>query len=222
MKINAISFGAINSKSINLIKEKQNEQKSYSQNPMRAQLKAVPLALMIAMSPLSSSATKVQEPVKTEQATPVQTKDSDVKVFGQKELYTKDKTEFCRFISYSVDGDNKNLELVGFNYNCYTKDGGIGLLNGIFQAVSSEKTEDNKYLVTYEKITKDGNSGVVEACLVPEEFGNYLTKLANSKYNNNAIDVVPTSAFEQAFGPNVTENLPEIHEKIADVAYPEN
>lgn len=222
MKINAISFGAINSKSINVIKEKQNEQKSYSQNPMMAQLKAVPLALMIAMSPLSSSATKVQEPVTTEQATPVKAKDLDVKVFGQKELYTKDKTEFCRFISYSVDGNNRNVELVGFNYNCYTDDGGVGLLNGIFQAVSTEKTPDNQYLATYEQITKDGNTGVVETCLIPEEFGNYLIKFAKSKFNNNAIDVVPISAFKQAFGDDVVSKSPLINEQIADVAYPEN
>ncbi len=215
MKVEPISFGNLKVNN-NLQKNGNNKEKTenYAQNPLVA-LKSIPLATLIAFSPLNVSAanenSNLPEVVKTEQTDSLDVKPS---VVGKKEITTSDGNEFCRFIAYNTDKATQDAELMGFNYNCYAKNGDIGVLKGVFQAICPDKV-DGKYLVTYEKIGDDNDSGVVKGCLLSEEFGNYLLKFANSRYNNGAIDIVSKDNLEKSFGKIFQELKDDVTEFYA-------
>ena len=182
---------------------------------------SVPLAVAIAMSPNAVySAQYSTNPVQNSQKTEQVVDNSPVRVVGEKEILTQDKDEFCRFIAYNTNDNAKDAELVGFNYNGYTKDGNIGVLNGVFQAICPEKTPDDKYIVTYEKIQDGSNSGEIKFCKVPVEFGNYLIGFGISKYNNNAIDIVSIADLKSTFGEDEVQNASDIINHISYIEYP--
>ena len=221
MKVSAINFSSVNIHNNIRNKNCENEQQNqYFDNSM-SKLRSVPLAVIIAMSPLNTVAnnSSIQK-----QILPVEQKtehSESVFVVGKKEITTENEEEFCRFIAYNTDKNLKNAELVGFNYNCYTEDGNIGIMTGIFQAICPEKTYDNKFIVTYEEIIDSKNTGEVKICFIPAEFGNYLLKFAGSKFNNGAIDTVSKSELKDIFGEDMVENIKDISNLISTVKYPQ-
>ncbi|MGN0031136.1 MAG: hypothetical protein ACI37Q_04190 [Candidatus Gastranaerophilaceae bacterium] len=221
MKVSAISFSSKNHP--NRVKNNNVENKysnQYSENPI-SHLKSVPLVAIIAMSPLNTSAinSSIQQ---TQQLEQTALQNDTISVLGKKEITTKNEDEFCRFIAYNTDKNSKNAELMGFNYNCYTNDGNIGVMTGIFQSVCPDRTDNNEYLATYEEIINFKNTGEVKTCLIPEEFGDYLLKFAASRYNNNAIDIVSKKELQEVYGADVIENTEDIRNLVSTVKYPQD
>jgi len=221
MKVSAISFSS--KSNYNNIKTNTNRKENpndYSYTPM-SQLKSVPLVVLVAMSPLNASATNSINAIEAPSIEQV-VQDKPISVLGKKEITTKNEEEFCRFIAYNTDENSKNAEIIGFNYNCYTKDGNIGVMSGVFQSVCPDKTDDNKFIVTYEEIKNSQNTGEIKTCYIPEEFGQYLLKFANSKFNNNAIDIASKSDLQKAFGEDILENTKDISNCVSTIKYPQD
>jgi len=217
MKIYPVSFGIKNNSYKNESKTNFNQsapENSCSSNP----LKTVPAALILAMCP---AVVPAQTPQISNDTTIV-SEVSHVKVIGKKELKTDDGNEFCRFIAYNTDENTSNAELLGFNYNCYTDDGNIGVMSGTFQAICPVKTEDDKYLALYEEIVNSQNTGIVNPCLIPAKFGDYLVRFAKSRYNNDAVDIVSKELLEKEFGKDEINSVKNLNEQVTTVVYPEN
>ena len=129
----------------------------------------------------------------------------------------RNKNEACRFTQYNTDNIHEDAEVLGFNYKVKRQDGSIGSLTGIFQAICPDKTDDNKYLVTYDPVLQKKENEGIKTCYIPEEFGNYIMRFINSGKNNGAIDVIDLEEFEEAFGKEIIANSPEIKNAIEKI-----
>lgn len=221
MKINAVTFGMRNNYNRGVVNSNRTEterRSQYFQNPVQEFTK-VPLAIIIAMSPLSVQAQQSAIQDSTVQKEAV-VQDNPVKCIAKKEITTTDGNEFCRFLFYNTDENKKDVELLGFNFNCYTNEGNIGVMNGVFQAICPEKTADGRYLAAYEEIINSENTGIVKPCLVSGEFGDFLIKFANSKYNNNAVDITGKKDFEEAFGHDEIDKVRNLSDYVTTIIYP--
>jgi len=221
MKVNAIAFGMRNNYNHGTTGSSRIEnpkRSQYYQNPMQEFTK-VPLAIIVAMSPLAVQAQQpvVQDSIIQEE---MNVQNNPVKCISKNEITTMDGNEFCRFLFYNTDKNKKNAELLGFNYNCYTSTGNIGVMNGVFQTICPEKTANGRYLAAYEEIINSENTGIVKPCLVSGEFGEFLIKFANSKYNNNAIDIAEKKDFEEAFGRDNIKKTRNLSDYVTTIIYP--
>ncbi len=173
-------------------------------------LRKVPVIVLMAMSPLNSASVEPYNPnYIPNQIEAVQQNES--KMILKRELHSGN--ESIRYMALSDDGNDKNFEIFGFNY-----DNKVGnkrwFLVGQVIGVCDTPREDGRYLMAYRLINNGKTDDEFSLCYVPDVFGAYLNSYAKGWANNNALMSVPRSEFEEYFGKNNVKNAPLIKEQV--------
>ncbi len=157
-------------------------------------LAKVPLALLIAMSPVGANA---------QMEYPERMQDVKVEHFDKKHVSVNRKAKILSdgqsmiFTTLNNDKNKKNSEILGFKYR--ENDDKPEYKTGIIQAICKDKTYDDRYIITY-RPTENDVPNYVRLCTVPKKFGKHILKFAKSLQNNDAVNIGSIYDFEEAFG----------------------
>jgi len=177
-------------------------------NRKTSKLKQVPVIVMIAMSPLSTKASKFK-PIElnapkiemVEQNPPQEIlKRRITKVFGNQKI---------EYSFISKDGDIHNFEKVYMRYANPVGDK-VKYLNGQVIALCAETKPNGDYLIAIRKVEDGTLKKNFELCYIPEDFGYILDLSHDTPANNNAIMRLPKSEFNEYFGRHSVDNAPNI------------
>ena len=177
-------------------------------------LRKVPVIVLIAMSPLTSSDVNASFPILPEA--------NIENTSGSTRSYSKELSretirsgyQECTFIKYDKDFNNDNAERLGFRYSYLSEGGFRGLLGGVFTSICCEKNPNKTYTATFYELKGNQKSSEVQLVNLPEAFGKYLLRFAKSNKNNNAIQFLPKASYVRVFGSDTLKEVPMIEDAI--------
>lgn len=179
--------------------------------------KAIPVVVLMAMSPLnqstaadnynrqiaSSPTTEVVVQNPQEPQKPKLPSLSVITITGEK------------FMVWGVSRDDNpdDAETMLFRYTKELGNNKVAVLAGQFLAISDTPTEDGRYLMMYSPLDKSGHvNGNYEIVYLPDKFIVPPDYAAKSPANNKACGVASWGAFERTFGEEAVKNAPNIED----------
>ena len=207
MNIRPVSGIGIYNSNIHFTSRKKENIKAEETNNSQAPLKAVPVALMMAMLPMAANA-QMENPEKLQD---VKNEHFDrghgLSVTRRTKILSNQQSMI--FTMLNSDKNKKDSEIIGFKYR--EKDDMPEYKTGIIQAICEDKNSDDRYIITY-RPTGNDVPNYVRLCSVPKEFGKYIMEFAKSSKNNEAVDIASRQDFEEAFGIANVEGASPIEE----------
>ncbi len=181
---------------------------------MTSAAKAVPIVVLMAMSPLTQCATagNYNRQIASYPTTEVVVQNPQEPILPSGHSKTNDG-QYLRVWGVSRDDNPHNAETFLFRYMKEIENGKVAVLGGQFLAISAEPTEDGKYLMMYSPIDESGHvNGKYEIAYVPNIFQIDLAHMCVSPANNKASVIAPWGAFVKKFGEEAVKNAPNIED----------
>lgn len=185
-----------------------------SQGYQTSAMKAVPVAVLLAMSPMNqSSAAGEYNRMTVSPRTELVAPQSSRSKIGRLTAVDGDKELILWGVS---DDDNpKDAETYLFRFRKKLGDNKIAVLAGQFLAVSNTTAKDDKYLMLYSPIDESGYvNGNYEIAYVPKKLATILYLFGDlpETINNNACGIAKIEEFIETFGEEAVKNAPYIED----------
>ncbi len=184
---------------------------------MTSAAKAIPVVVLMAMSPLTQCATagnynrQIASSPTTEVV--VQNPQEPEKPKLPDTIARSGNKEFLRVWGVSDDDNPNDAEAFLFNYVKALDSHKVAVLAGQFLAMSDTPREDGRYLMMYSPLDESGHvNGEYEIAYLPEKFIVPPNYAANSPANNKASVIAPWGAFVKKFGEEAVKNAPNIED----------
>ena len=177
--------------------------------------KAIPVVVLMAMSPLNQSAAAADY---NKQMVSYPTTEVVVQNPQEPELpdfWVRGKRDFFRVWGGSGDKNPNDAEWCLFRYKNRLRDNNLALLEGQFIAVSeTPREEDGRYLMLYRHVDENGDLNKdYRLAYVPSYFSPSLFGVSADKpYNNNAAIRLPMDRLMEGFGEDAVKNAPNIED----------
>ena len=183
---------------------------------MTSAAKAVPIAVLIAMSPLNQSAAadKYNRQIASSPTTEVVVQNPQEPKSDKLPLFVaKTMSESFMVRGVSRDDNPNNAETFLFTYKKELGNNKVAVLTGQFLAISDTPRQDGRYLMMYSPIDESGHvNGEYEIAYLPERFIVPPNYAAKSPANNKASVIAPWGAFVKKFGEEAVNNAPNIED----------
>lgn len=186
-----------------------------SQGYQTSAMKAVPVAVLLAMSPMNqSTAAGEYNRMTVSPRTELVAAQSSRSKIGRMIAIDGDK----RLVVWGVsDDDNpKDAETYLFKFDKELGNGKVAVLAGQFLAVSDHKIKnDDRFLMLYSPLDDSGYvNGNYELAYVPRKFANILRLTGGlpESINNNACVIATIEEFIESFGEEAVKNAPNIED----------
>ena len=179
-------------------------QYNHSSNP--SYLKRVPVIVLIAMSPLTTTNTDAKIPFEpetpvTEVIEPQQSRRVH-STLTKKDLI-KNGYETMQFLQIDSDNDKNTAETLGANYSYLSEGGNKGIMNMYVNMISLKPDKNGRYVIAYTEINNDRTLNDTRVCSVQAPFGKYILNFARSSANNNAIILERNGKLNQMYNGNI-------------------
>ena len=197
------------------------KKKSGGQGYQTSAIKAVPVAVLLAMSPMNqSSAAGEYNRMTVSPRTELVAPQSSRSKIGRMIAIDGDK----RLVVWGVsDDDNpKDAETYLFRYDKELGNDKVAVLAGQFLGVSNTTVKDGKYLMLYSPIDESGYvNGNHEMAYVPKKMAAILYMSGNLPVtiNNNACGIATIEDFIGWFGKDAVNNAPDIENCTNKIQY---
>lgn len=177
--------------------------------------KAVPIVVLMAMSPLnqSSAADNYNRQIASYPTTEVVVQNPQEPELPN--LYVRMRGEFFRVWGSSGDKNPNDAEGYLFRYKNQLIDHKVALLEGQFIAISeTPREEDGRYLMLYRSVDENGNwNEDYKMAYVPIYIRRPLYRVSGeNKYNNNACIRLSMDRLMEGFGEDAVKNAPNIED----------
>lgn len=200
-------------------RKKDQNQDSGKSGHQTSAMKAVPVAVFLAMSPLnpSTAAAEYNKQMVSYPTTEVVVQNPQ-EPEKQKKIHTTHAVKDGKSIflwGISTDENPKDAEAFLFRYVEELDNNKVAKLSGKFLAVSKELREDGRRLMMYRPQDASGNlSKEYELAYVPSELSLAicLTATAPEAVNNNACGMRPMTSFVRKFGEEAVANAPNLED----------
>ena len=189
---------------------------------MTTAAKAIPVVVLMAMSPLTQCAAaenynKIASSPTTEVVVqnPQKPQKKGLPHGGVETL----NGEYFGVWGVSRDDNPEDAETYLFKYHKDLGDNKVAVLMGQYLAISETPREDGRYLMMYSPLDESGHvNGEYKITYVYQDFGALARSLTNSPANNNACGVAPFQDFVESFGEDAVKNAPNIEDATNFVA----
>ena len=180
-------------------------------------MKAVPVVVMLAMSPLNQSAAadnynkQIASSPTTEVVVqnPQEPQKKGLPDGGVKTL----NGEYFRVWGRSRDDNPEDAETYLFKYHKDLGGNKVAVLMGQYLAISETPREDGRYLMMYSPVDESGHvNGEYKITYVYQDFGALARSLTKSPANNKASVIAPWGAFVKKFGEEAVKKAPNIED----------
>ncbi len=202
-------------------RKKGNNSKVTAPQHSSSAIKAIPVAVLIAMSPLNTtSVASDYSPMSISPRVEMVPQDPQFEPSIVFRSVAEKDGEYFRIIGITTDNNRATIETLGFNYE---KDYGdsLGRLNGKVVAICDEPVKEEKSLIAYRSIV-DGQQSGIKLCYLPNELRSSLYSISKSSVmNRNAVGVLPQSEFTEFFGDDVVKNAPNISDCVTSYSLKE-
>lgn len=185
---------------------------------MTTAAKAIPVVVLMAMSPLTqcASAENYNKQMASYPTTEVVVQNPQEPQKSKLPEYHCHALKGQHFIVWGVSRDDNpdNAETMLFNYAKDIGDNKLAFLAGQFIGISETQSRDGKYLMLYCPIDESGHvSEKYEIAYVPELYAIIMSDIArDSKANNRACVVAPIQDYIENFGTDAVKNAPNIED----------
>ena len=180
--------------------------------------KAIPVVVLMAMSPLNQSAAaadynKQMVSYPTTEVVVQNPQEPEKPKLPNKIAGARNK-EFLRVWGGSDDDNPNDAEAFLFNYVKSLGGNKVAVLAGQFLAISETPREDGRYLMMYSPLDESGHvNGEYEIAYLPEKFIVPANYAANSPANNKEVcGIRPMTSFVRKFGEEAIKNAPNIED----------
>ena len=181
-------------------------------------LKAVPVAVLIAMSPLNSTSVasdysrmNISPNVEEVSRSNLQAENEE-RIVEVQEI--ESENDYIRLLGISNDNDYINYEKMVFNYDFKTGDS-VGWVQGKLVGICKERKEDGSRLIAYFPIDARGKMYNYKLAYMPRTIVPGVYAILGSKnHNNGAVGVLPKSEFVDYFGEDAVNNAPELKDQV--------
>ena len=212
MTITPITSAEYVSRSVSFEGKKKNKaQNATPPQHSSSAIKAIPVAVLIAMSPLNTtSVASGYSPMSIGQRTELVAQDSQQPLKLVRDPKYGTEKETIQILGYSNDGMPLTIEKCFFKYRVDLGEG-IGYLNGKLIAFSNETDDQDRRLIAYQPADNEGKLGDIQLCYLTPLIGYVVApEFNNPKTNNGAVGYLPLSEFSEFFGEEGVKNAPHI------------
>lgn len=185
-----------------------------SQGYQTSAMKAVPVAVLLAMSPMNQSSAageynRMTVSPRTELVAPQEPQNSKLPNLRAR----RSDGQYFRVWGVSRDDNPKDAETFFFKYKRPLEGDKVAVLAGQFLDISDEPVKDGKYLMLYSPLDDSGYViGNYEIAYVIPYYVELLKHVANAKCNNDACGIATTEEFIEWFGEEAVKNAPNIED----------
>ena len=177
--------------------------------------KAIPIVVLMSMSPLTQCATaeNYNKQVAFYPTTEVVVQNPQEPELPN--LYVRVRGEFFRVWGVSGDKNPNDAEWYLFRYKNQLKDHRVALLEGQFIAISeTPREEDGRYLMLYKSKDENGNwNEDYKMAYVPSYIRRPMYQVSGeNKYNHKACIRLPMDRLIEGFGEDAVKNAPNIED----------
>ena len=213
--------GLVNFKS----KENDDLPVQYNHSSSPSYIKRVPVMVLIAMSPLTTTNTDAKIPFEPEapvteilqqqqsrQVTPTLTKKESI----------KSGYENMQFLYINKDNNKNTSEILGANYSYLSEGGYKGVMDMYVEMISSTPDRNGRYPIIYTEVKRNTGEEEPRVCSVKAAFGEYLLKFARSSKNNKALIVVNDGSINrlnQGNIPWIEDEVTTLYNEKTNTAY---
>lgn len=179
---------------------------------MTSAAKAIPVVVLMAMSPLNQSAAadNYNRQIASYPTTEVVVQNPKKNGLPRVNIVTINGESF-KLWGVSRDDNPDDAETFLFKYTKELGTNKVAVLAGQFLAVSETPREDGRYLMMYSPLDESGHvNGNYEIMYVPQDFGALGRSMSKSPANNKASVIAPWGAFVKKFGEEAVKNAPNI------------
>lgn len=182
--------------------------------------KAIPIVVLMSMSPLTQCATAENYNSYNRQVASYPTTELVVNApqepkkqkLPDMQIVTINGESF-RVWGVSRDDNPDDAETMLFKYEKDLGNNKVAVLAGQFLAISDTPREDGRYLMMYSHTDESGHlSGQYEIAYLPEKFIAPPNSAAKSPANNHACGIASWGAFEKKFGAEAVKNAPNLED----------
>lgn len=179
--------------------------------------KAIPVVVLMAMSPLNQSAAaadynKQMVSYPTTEVVTQTPQEPKKKGLPHAAMVTLNG-EYFGVWGGSRDDNPDDAETFMFKYRKELGNNKVAVLAGQFLAVSNEPREDGKYLMMYSPLDESGHvNGSREIMCVPQDFGALARSMSKSPANNHSCGAASWDSFVKKFGEDAVKNAPNIED----------
>ena len=180
---------------------------------MTPAVKAIPVVVLMAMSPLNQSAAadNYNRQIASYPTTEVVVQNPQKPNLPICTVGTP--FEYFRVWGISRDDNPEDAETFLFEYHRDLENNKVAVLTGQFLAISEAPREDGRYLMMYSPLDESGHvNGEYEIAYLPKKFIVPPNYAANSPANNKASVIAPWGAFVKKFGEEAVKNAPNIED----------
>lgn len=191
------------------------KKKSGGQGYQTSAMKAVPVAVLLAMSPMNqSSAAGEYNRMTVSPSTELVAPQEPKKVLSTWSGVEDGDVSFS-VGGFSYDDNPKDAEYFMFRYRKDLKNGKVAVAGGQLLAVTDTPREDGRYLILYSPLDSTGYAnGNYEIAYIPREFFAPVHHAIKSPANNNAGVIAPIKDYIDSFGAEAVNNAPNIEDCI--------
>ena len=199
---------------------KKGNKKTDGGQHMTPAAKAIPIVVLMSMSPLTQCATAENY---NKQVAFYPTTEVVVQNPQEPELpnfYVRVRGEFFRVWGVSGDKNPNDAEWYLFRYKNQLKDHRVALLEGQFIAISeTPREEDGRYLMLYKSKDENGNwNEDYKMAYVPSYVRSPLFGATSDRpYNHNAAIRLPMDRLMEGFGEDAVKNAPNIEDATSRI-----
>ena len=186
-------------------------------------VKAIPVVVLMAMSPLNQSAAaadynKQMVSYPTTEVVVQNPQKPQKKGLPHGGVETLNG-EYFGVWGVSRDDDPEDAETYLFKYHKDLGGNKVAVLMGQYLAISETPREDGRYLMMYSPVDESEHvNGEYKITYVYQDFGALARSLTKSPANNKACGVASWGAFERTFGEDAVKSAPNIEDATNFVA----
>ena len=182
---------------------------------MTSAAKAIPVVVLMAMSPLNQSAAadNYNRQIASYPTTEVVVQNPQEPELP--DLWVRGMFDFFRVWGVSGDKNPNDAEWYLFRYKNQLKDHKVAVLEGQFIAVSeTPREEDGRYLMLYKSVDENGNwNEDYKMAYVPSYIRRPMYQVSGeNKYNHKACIRLPMERLIEGFGEDAVKNAPNIED----------
>ena len=186
---------------------------------MTTAAKAIPVVVLMAMSPLTQCATaeNYNRQVASYPTTEVVTQtpqEPKKKGLPHAAIVTLNREYFGVWgVAAPDDANPDDAETFMFKYRKELGNNKVAVLAGQFLSVSETPREDGKYLMMYNPSDESGHvTASRQIMYVPQDFGALCRSMSKSPANHKASVIAPWGAFIKKYGEDAVKNAPNIED----------
>ena len=192
------------------------KKKSGGQGYQTSAMKAVPVAVLLAMSPMNQSSAageynRMTVSPRTELVAPQKPKQSELPNLTVRSI----AGDSFRVWGVSDDDNPNDAETFLFKYRKELGNNKVAVCTGQFLAIADTLSENGRYLMLYSPLNDSGYvNGNYEIAYLPEKFLIPPNSCAKSRKNNDACVIATIEEFIESFGEEAVKNAPNIEDCI--------